>query len=78
MSDGITEARRGTYFDNSTTRVNKPKQEEPSKSTTARGWFLKYGHWSFFILSVLEALAGDGLIAIALMILFYNYQTGKR
>jgi len=77
MSDGITEARRGTYFTNSTARVHKTEQEKPSKAPI-RNWFLKYGHWSFFILSVLEALAGDGLIAIALMILFYNYQTDKR
>ena len=77
MSDGITEARRGTYFDNSTTRVNKPEQDKSPKPSI-RNWFLKYRHWSFFILSVLEALAGDSLIAIALMILFYNYQTDKR
>jgi hypothetical protein len=63
MSDGITEARRGTYFDNSTTRVNKPEQEKPSKTPT-RNWFLKYGHWSFFVLSIAEALVGDGLTAI--------------
>jgi len=77
MSDGITEARRGTYFDNSTTRVNKPEQEKPSKTPT-RNWFLKYGHWSFFVLSIAEALVGDGLTAIALMILFYNYHTDNK
>lgn len=77
MSDGITEARRGTYFENSTSRVNKPEQEKPSNTPT-RDWFLKYGHWSFFVLSIAEALVGDGLTAIALMILFYNYQIDNK
>ena len=31
MSDGITEARRGTYFDNSTTRGSKPKHTPDPK-----------------------------------------------
>jgi hypothetical protein len=41
-------------------------------------WFLKYGHWSFFLSSLFEALDGSWLTAAAFMFLFINYQYSKK
>jgi len=55
-------------------RWEEEQKQKNNKMKKLETWFLKYGHWSFFVSSLFEAGEGRWLTAAAFMFLFINYQ----